>query len=169
MLFWGIHRATLGIPGIRKRNRGKPREDPSNTNDGEANKAARCTEARRTHCGTESIHGEARRKSTPFLCIDEKIRRQIRVDGRSGHSLRTTEKVLSTPPVLVAQKEKKPLLLYITATHQVVSTVLVVERSEEGKAQGVQRPVYFVSEVLSPTKQRYPHYQKLAYSVFTTA
>jgi hypothetical protein len=51
----------------------------------------------------------------------------------------------------------------------VVSTVLVVKRSEEGKAHGVQRPVYFVREVLSPTKQRYPHYQKLAYSVFTTA
>jgi hypothetical protein len=46
--------------------------------------------------------------------------------------------------------------------------VLVVERSEEGKAHGVQRPVYFISEVLSPTKQRYLHYQKLAYSVFTT-
>jgi dsDNA-binding SOS-regulon protein len=79
------------------------------------------------------------------------------------------EKMLSTPPVLVAPKEKEPLLLYIAATHQVVSTVLVVERSEEGKAHGVQRPVYFISEVLSPTKQRYPHYQKLAYSVFTTA
>jgi hypothetical protein len=26
-----------------------------------------------------------------------------------------------------------------------------------------------LSEVLSPTKQRYPHYQKLTYSVFTTA
>jgi hypothetical protein len=30
--------------------------------------------------------------------------------------------------------------------------VLVVERSEEGKAHGVQRPVYFINEVLSPTK-----------------
>jgi hypothetical protein len=79
------------------------------------------------------------------------------------------KKVLSTPPVLVAPNEKEPLLLYIAATHQVESTVLVVERSEEGKAHGVQRPVYFLSEVLSPTKQRYPHYQKLAYSVFTTA
>jgi hypothetical protein len=62
------------------------------------------------------------------------------------------KKVLSTPPVLVAPKEKEPLLLYIAATHQVVSTLLVVKRSEEGKAYGVQRPVYFVSEVLSPTK-----------------
>jgi hypothetical protein len=77
--------------------------------------------------------------------------------------------VLSTPPVLVAPKEREPLLLYIAATHQVVSTVLVVEQSEEGKVHGVQRPVYFLSEVLSPSKQHYPHYQKLAYSVFTTS
>jgi dsDNA-binding SOS-regulon protein len=34
------------------------------------------------------------------------------------------KKVLSTPPVLVASKENEPLLLYIAATHQVVSTVL---------------------------------------------
>jgi hypothetical protein len=42
------------------------------------------------------------------------------------------KKVLSTPPLLVAPKEREPLLLYIAATHQVVITVLVVERSEEG-------------------------------------
>jgi hypothetical protein len=47
------------------------------------------------------------------------------------------KKVLSTPLVLVAPKEKEPLLLYIVATHQVVSIVLVVKRSEEGKAHGV--------------------------------
>jgi dsDNA-binding SOS-regulon protein len=52
------------------------------------------------------------------------------------------KKVLSTPPVLVAPNKKEPLLLYIATTHQVVSTVLVVERSEEGKAHGVQRPVF---------------------------
>ena len=72
-------------------------------------------------------------------------------------------------PVLVTPKEREPLLLYIAATHQVVSTVLVVERPEEGKTHGVQRPIYYLSEVLTPTKQRYPHYQKLAYGVFMTA
>jgi hypothetical protein len=76
--------------------------------------------------------------------------------------------VFSTTPVLVAPKEKEPLMLYIATTYQVVSTVQVVERSEEGKAHGVQRPVYFLSEVLSPSKQRYPHYQKLKYNMFTT-
>jgi hypothetical protein len=51
----------------------------------------------------------------------------------------------------------------------VVSTVLVVERSEEGKTHVFQWPVYFLSEVLSPSKQQYSHYQKLAYSVFLMA
>ena len=59
--------------------------------------------------------------------------------------------------------------MYIAATPQVVSTVLVMERNEEGKIHGVQRPVYFLSEVLSPSKQRYPHYQKIAYGVFMSA
>ncbi len=79
------------------------------------------------------------------------------------------KRLLSTSPVLVTPKEREPLLLYIAATHQVVSTVLVVERPEEGKTHGVQRPIYYLSEVLTPTKQRYPHYQKLAYGVFMMA
>ncbi|KAK1685179.1 hypothetical protein QYE76_046027 [Lolium multiflorum] len=43
------------------------------------------------------------------------------------------KRTISTPPILVAPKEKEPLMLYIAATPQVVSTVLVVEREEEGK------------------------------------
>ena len=65
--------------------------------------------------------------------------------------------LLSTQPVLATPISKEPLLLYIAATGQVVSTVLIVEREEEGKAYKVQRPVYYISEVLTPSKQRYPH------------
>ena len=43
--------------------------------------------------------------------------------------------LLSTQPVLAAPVSKEPLLLYITATGQVVSTVLMVEQEEEGKAE----------------------------------
>jgi hypothetical protein len=75
---------------------------------------------------------------------------------------------LSTSPVLVTPREKELMLLYIAATNQVVSSVHIVERAEEGKEHGVQRPVYYLSEVLSPTKQRYPHYQKLAYAIYMT-
>jgi hypothetical protein len=59
----------------------------------------------------------------------------------------------------------EPLYLYVTATTQVVSAVIVVERTEEGRAQPVQRLVYYISEVLSETKERYPQIQKLLYVV----
>ena len=43
---------------------------------------------------------------------------------------------------------------------------IVVERKEAGKEHPVQRPVYYISEVLIESKQRYPHWQKLVYGVF---
>jgi hypothetical protein len=110
-----------------------------------------------------------RGKALPFYALMKKSDNKFEWTEEADTAFTQLKKVLSTPPMLVAPNENEPLQLYIVETHQVVSIVLVVERSQEGKAQGVQRPVYFVSEVLSPTKQRYPHYQKLAYSVFTTA
>ena len=59
------------------------------------------------------------------------------------------------------------MLLYVAATNRVVSVVIVVEREEEGK--NVQRPVYYLSEVLSLSKQNYPHYQKMTYGVYMAA
>ena len=43
---------------------------------------------------------------------------------------------------------------------------IVVECKEAGKEHPVQRSVYYVSEVLIESKQRYPHWQKLVYGVF---
>ena len=68
-------------------------------------------------------------------------------------------------PILVPPSNGKPLLLYIAATTQVVSAALVVEREEEGHTLKVQCPVYFISEVLSESKTRYPKIQKLLYAV----
>jgi hypothetical protein len=75
---------------------------------------------------------------------------------------------LSTSPVLVTPRKKEPMLLYIAATNQVVSFALVVEHAEEGKMHREQRLVFYLSEVLSPMKQRYPHYQKLTYAIYMT-
>jgi hypothetical protein len=47
----------------------------------------------------------------------------------------------------------------------VVSIVIVVERTKEGHVLPVQRPVYYISEVLSETKACYPEIQKLLYVV----
>jgi hypothetical protein len=51
---------------------------------------------------------------------------------------------------------------------QVVNTTIVIERVEEGHALPVQRPVYFISEVLSNTKVRYSQIQKLLYAIVLT-
>jgi hypothetical protein len=51
----------------------------------------------------------------------------------------------------------------------VVSTAIVVEWQEDGHAYLVQRPVYFVSEVLSESKARYQPVQKLLYAVLITS
>ena len=49
-----------------------------------------------------------------------------------------------------------------------VSAALVVEREEKGHAFKVQRPVYFISEVLSDSKTHYSQIQKLLYTVLIT-
>jgi hypothetical protein len=72
---------------------------------------------------------------------------------------------LQSPPILTAPLPGEDLLLYIVATTHVVSSAIMVERGEEGHAFGVQRPVYFVSGVLSESKVRYPAVQKLLYAI----
>jgi hypothetical protein len=75
--------------------------------------------------------------------------------------------MLSTAPILALPLPKEPMLLYIVATNKVVSDVVVVGREEEGKT--VQQTVYYLSEVLSISKQNYPHYQKMTYGVYMVA
>jgi hypothetical protein len=67
-------------------------------------------------------------------------------------ALQELKQLLQSPPVLIAPLPGEDLLLYIVATTHVVSSAIVVKRSKEGHAFGVQRPVYFVSEVVSKSK-----------------
>ena len=87
-------------------------------------------------------------------------------DDAADAALQGLKDILSSPPILAAPSESEPMLLYLAATNKVISLVIVVERKEEGLEYGVQRPVYYISEVLTESKQRYPHFQKLAYGVF---
>jgi hypothetical protein len=84
-------------------------------------------------------------------------------------ALQNLKQHLQSPPILTAPLPGETLLLYIAATTHVISSAIVVERSEEGHAFGVQRPVYFVSEVLSESKVRYPAVQKLLYGILITS
>ena len=60
---------------------------------------------------------------------------------------------LAEPPVLVARVDREPLLLYVAANARAVSVAIVVERKEAGKEYPVQRPVYYISEMLIESKQ----------------
>ena len=74
--------------------------------------------------------------------------------------------LLASNPVLIVPNIGEPMLLYIAATHQVVSVVIIIEQEVDGYKFPLQKPVYYVSTVLTPCKSRYPHYQKIAYAVF---
>ena len=76
---------------------------------------------------------------------------------------------LTSSPVLTPPKKYEDMMLYIMATSTVISTTIVVEREEEGRVYKVQRPVYYISEVLSESKIRYPHVQKLLYALLITS
>jgi ribonuclease HI/transposase InsO family protein len=129
------------------------------------------TEAYWMHGSPEQVHIKARRERHVILQIAQKGG-QVSVDHRGTGSSRSTEKVpdyTTSTQVTTLNQPAEDLLLYISCTTHVVSTVLVVERVEEGHTYPVQHPVYFISEVIRPSKMKYPQVQKLLYAVLLTA
>jgi hypothetical protein len=101
------------------------------------------------------------RKSGPFSWNEE-----------AEQAFQELKQHLVSLPILVAQEPGEPLYLYIAAAAEAVSMVLVIERTTQegqepedlGPAAGVrtvQRPVYYVSEVLHEAKTRYLETHKL--------
>ncbi|XP_072146383.1 uncharacterized protein [Setaria viridis] len=80
-------------------------------------------------------------------------------------ALESLKASLTSAPILIAPEQEEPLLLYIAASNHVVSVALVVKREEPEHALKVQRSVYFISDVLTDAKVRYPQVQKLLYVV----
>ncbi|XP_066324374.1 uncharacterized protein [Miscanthus floridulus] len=68
-------------------------------------------------------------------------------------ALESLKASLTLAPILVALELGEPLLLYIVASKHMVSAALVIKREEPGHTLKVQRPVYFVSEVLTNAKK----------------
>jgi hypothetical protein len=75
---------------------------------------------------------------------------------------------LQNLPTLSSLEQGQRLILYVSATHTVVSGALVVEKEVEQGAGAMakhQHPVYFVSEVLAGSKKYYPELEKICYAV----
>ena len=104
-------------------------------------------------------------KALPLYCLLQRTEHFEWTDATSA-GLNEIKAILATNPVLDTPNIGEPMLLHIAATHQVVSVVLVVEREVDGHKFPLQKPVYYVSTVLTPCKSRYPHHQKIAYAVF---
>jgi hypothetical protein len=62
------------------------------------------------------------------------------VDHGSRSGISGFEGIPFLPPVLVAPCDKEELLLYISATPQVICAVLIVEREEEDPREGSPDP-----------------------------
>jgi hypothetical protein len=88
--------------------------------------------------------------------------------AKAQEALDKLKETLAHAPILTPPQDGEPLYLYVTATTHVVRAVIVVECTEEGHALPVQRPMYYISEVLSNTKVWYPQIQKLLYAVVLT-
>jgi ribonuclease HI len=109
------------------------------------------------------------RKSSPFTWTEE-----------AEQAFQELKQHLVSLPILVAPEPGEPLYLYIAAAAEVMSMVLVVERTAQegqepegsGPATGVrtvQKPVYYVSEVLHEAKVRYLETHKLLYVVLVAS
>jgi hypothetical protein len=107
-------------------------------------------------------------RGLPFFKL-LKRRDKIQWTEEANQALQDLKHHLQSPPILTALQPGENLLLYITATTHVVNMAIMVERQEEGHAFGVQRPVYFISEVLSESKDRYLMIQKLLYGIRITS
>jgi ribonuclease HI len=107
-------------------------------------------------------------KGLPFFKLLKKFDK-FKWTDEVDQALEELKTFLTTPPVMVPPAPKETLLLYISASTQVVSAVLVAERPKEGHQYPVQRPVYYISEVLSGSKVRYSQPQKLLYAILVTS
>jgi hypothetical protein len=60
---------------------------------------------------------------------------------RADDAFNDLKRALSTAPILAAPALRERMMLYIAATPRVVSVVIMVECTEEGKELPVQRPM----------------------------
>jgi hypothetical protein len=156
----GVHRLRAGHRGQLGENRGHHQH-------GAHQGLERSTEGHGMPCGPKPFHLAPRRKRLTFV-PPLKEDRALHWTPEAEEALENLKALLTSAPILVPPAAGEALLIYVAATTQVVSAAIVVERREEGHASPVQRPVYFISEVLSKTKICYPQIQKLLYAVILT-
>jgi hypothetical protein len=91
-----------------------------------------CSEPQWLHHCAGALHLKVGRTCLALLQTVEETR-ALRWTPEAEAAIQDFMEYLASPPILVAPRPNEPLLLYVAATSQVVSAVLVVEREEDLK------------------------------------
>jgi hypothetical protein len=105
-------------------------------------------------------------KSLPFFSV---LRGSTKVEWgpEQQRAFDDLKQYLQHLPILSSPEQGQPLILYVSATHSVVSRALVIEKdaTQAGAMTKQQYLVYFVSEVLAGSKKYYSEAEKICYAV----
>jgi hypothetical protein len=109
-------------------------------------------------------------KSLPFFSI---LRGSAKVEWgpKQQKAFDDPKLYLQHLPTLSSPKQAQPLILYISATHTVVSGALIIEKDamHKGTTKKQQYPIYFVFEVLAGSKKYYSELEKICYTIVMSA
>ena len=155
MCFWGSKGEAARIHCVRTWHRGQPQKIVAISNMGPIHNikgVQKLTGCLATLSRFISRLGE---RGMPLYKLLKKTDTFIWTE-EAQQALESLKASLTLAPILVAPERGEPLLLYIMASNHVVSAALVVEREEPRHQLKVQRPVYFVGEVLTDPKVWYP-------------
>ncbi|GJX01849.1 reverse transcriptase domain-containing protein [Tanacetum coccineum] len=104
-------------------------------------------------------------KSLPFFktlkgCLDKKDFTWIR---KADKAFEEMKRYIEKLPTLVAPKARENLIVYLEASKECISEILMAERGKD------QRPVYFISRALQGPELNYPIMEKLVLALIHAA
>jgi hypothetical protein len=153
--FLGCLVSTKGIEANTSKIEAILRMEPPNSKKGAQQLAGRLTLLNRFILGSE-------KRNLPFFEI-LKSAEVFQWGPAQQKAFEELKQYLIDLTTLTPPSSGAPLLLYVAASHVAVSAALVQEK-QEGQVKK-QAPVYFVSEVLSPSKKNYIELEKVLYAV----
>ncbi|XP_071699843.1 uncharacterized protein [Rutidosis leptorrhynchoides] len=97
-------------------------------------------------------------RSLPFMkvlksCLNKK---DFKWTEEAEKAFQDIKQLLKELPTLTAPIEGETLILYLAASAEAISSILITER------KGIQMPIYFVSKVLQQSEVNYPPIEKLS-------
>nr|GEY01605.1 reverse transcriptase domain-containing protein [Tanacetum cinerariifolium] len=131
-----------GCSPVRQKKRGQSAKKPSNT---------------RRSWKTYGGRNNERKKSLPFFKTLKKCTKKsdFHWTTESKKAFKKIKQLIAEIPMLMAPMEKEELIVYLAATKETVSAILMTEREDK------QMPIYFVSRALRGPELNYMSIKKM--------